>query len=604
MKKALFWLILLLAALFRLPLLQYAEFKGDEALTLFLATRPLFGHPFPPAGLTSSAGILNFPLINYLLFPIVLVTKYPPSISLVIALINVVAIGGFFLLLSKYHGKLVGFVASCLIALSPWMILYSRKIWEQDFLLPLSLPFFLSMYKILDGKRSYWLLFGVSSILLLQIHQLAIVVPFLIFLYFLISKHIPDWKKLLLGIVIGLIPTIPYFWYAVQTHFSNFALTATVGSRFIFHDPTIFLRPLQILSIGDFHTELGQDFAVFASNYHFFYLVSKFTYLAYLLLPIGMVMFWIKNTTYLFFILVILSNLLLFFLVGIEPLMHYIILLVPFIAVIDAFFLSETIKNKKLRPVAIIVCIGYLAALFLFDYAFLAMLSQKHGFHGDYGAGYRESEKGAQQALKKFKNASNYTELQLYYFLPLEYFHGYMPIAQMVFPTQELKKEEPQVEKQFLQTPTSPLLTIHVFAYYTQSADPSWDSVVLLREKAKEHPAFSFLYNRILDEYLGNHYKRLYETPDFLLLYPRHWSANQISNGVELSDDSVAIDIVQLLYQTPTSVHINTHYYAFSSKIIKPDQQNNKQLREYLQGVFQDVEKSLRILKPEPTQNS
>src|SRR5579859_1625744 len=124
-------LILLIAGVLRLLVVQYIEFKGDEALNLFLATRPLFHHPFPPSGITSSAGILNFPLINYLLFPIAIFTLYPPSISFVIALLNVLTIGGFFLLFSKYHGKLTGFVASIIIAVSPWMILYSRKIWEQ-----------------------------------------------------------------------------------------------------------------------------------------------------------------------------------------------------------------------------------------------------------------------------------------------------------------------------------------------------------------------------------------------------------------------------------------------------------------------------------------
>lgn len=555
-KWFLFIVILTISALFRLPLMQYVEFKGDEALNLLLATRSLFHHAFLPAGVTSSAGILNFPLINYLLFPITIFTLYPPTISFVIALLNVLAIGGFFLLFSKYHGKLTAFLASCIIALSPWTILYSRKIWAQDFLLPLSLPLFLSIYKILDEKKKYWLLFGLSSMLLLQIHQLAILFPFFIFIGLLLKKSHPNWKLLFTGIVIGLMPTIPYFYYMVSSHFIDLQLDTTASARFTFHDITTFLRPLQIVSIGNFHTELGDDFAIFAQRFHNIYVLSKLTYLAYILLPIGIILFWVKNRKYRFFAAVSILICATYFIVGIEPLMHYFILLVPFFALFIAFFIAWILQKKKLKPIGVGIVVVYLLSLSAFDYGFLSLLSEKGGLGGEYGAGYITSETQATLALKKFEKAPNYKELELFYFAPREYFHGYMPLGRLLFPYDELKKNELAREKQFIHSPTNPLLATEIFAYYTQSPQPSWSYVVSLKEKSRQHPAFNLVYQPVLNEYLSSHLKRLYDTPDFFLLYPQHWKSEEIDNGVILSDDNIAITVSKLLNPTEAVIPI------------------------------------------------
>lgn len=588
----LFAFILCLSAIFRLPLIQYTEFKGDEALTLFLASRPLFHHPFPPAALTSSAGILNFPLINYLLFPIIIFTLYPPTISFVIALINVITTGGFFLLFSKYHGKLTGFLASCIIGLSPWTILYSRKIWEQDFLLPLSLPFLLSIYKILHGKRNYWFLFGVSSILLLQIHQLAIFIPVVIFLALLFKKQKPLWMMLFFGILTGCIPTIPYFFYAYTTHFSNFHPTNSLVARFLFHDFTTFLRPLQILSIGNFHIEMGDDFALFASKFHSIYLFSKLSYLAYILVPCSFVVFWIKNKAYRFFIITVIAVVILYFILGIEPLMHYYILLVPFIAVNVAFLLTQLIRIKKIQYIGIAVTIMYLLSLTSFDYGFLQFLSEKHGFAGDYGAGYVESEKGAKNDLDRLKNQADFKELKLYYFLPQAYFHGYMPIGKMIFPYAYLKNREANDEENFYKQPHNPRLLLEVFAYYTQSQNPSWDYVTDLHNKAAIHPELGFTFQEVLREYLETNLKRVYETPDFWLLYPRHWSDAITSDGITLTDHMVAIDIQKQSYPFPSSRLLGNNYYSFSSRVV--DKKLGK--IDYANQVFKGILESIRTL--------
>lgn len=587
-------IVLLCAAAFRLPLLQYAEFKGDEALNLLLASWPLFHHPFPPAAQASSAGILNFPLLNYFLFPVVLLTLYPPTISFVIALVNVLTIGGFFLLFTKYHGKLTSFLTCSIIAFSPWAILYSRKIWAQDFLLPLSLPFLWSMYQILEGKKHYsWLLFGLTSMFLLQMHQLAIIVPLLIFVFLLTKKYIPNWKFFTTGIVLGLIPTIPYLWYMASLHFAQFQSNMSLADRFSFHDLTTFLRPLQIISLGDFHSEMGSDFAVFAEHFHLLYLLSKLSYLAYFLLPIGTLFFWIQNKKYRFFILVCFFNLLLFFLIGIQPLMHYFILLLPFFALFVGSLLAFLLRSKKTIMIGLLLILTYMISLVSFDFAFLKMLSQKGGFAGDYGAGFATSEKAAQTDLKRFRKSPNYPELLLFYYAPREFFHGYMPVGSMIFPYQTLKKNEPQLEKQFIKNPTNPLLATQVFEYYTQQQYPSWDYVVSLKEKERQHPAFHFIYQKNLDEYLSSHLKRLYETPDFMLLYPQHWSEQETSHEAILTDGNNEVVITKILQPTPGALFLRSHYYMFVPQTVSQDRKD----KGYTQQTFQEILQSIRTLE-------
>ncbi|HSD98844.1 MAG TPA: glycosyltransferase family 39 protein [Patescibacteria group bacterium] len=572
-KLVLFIFILLLAGAFRLPLMQYVEFKSDEALNLLFASRFLFHHSFLPVSLTSSAGILNFPLINYLLFPIVAFTINPPTISLAIALINVLTIGGFFLLFANYQDKRTAFFASTIIALSPWAILYSRKIWEQDFLLPLSLPFFLSVYAIAYGEKKYWLLFGISSMLLMQIHQLAILLPIFIFVGLLLNKHKPQWKLFISGVLVGLIPTIPYFFYMITTDFQNLYSSTSIVARFSFHAVATFLRPLQIVSIGNFHTELGNDFALFAQQLHVFHLLSKLSYLSYVLLPISMIYVWIKQKKLRFFVVPIITIPLLYFLLGIEPLMHYFILLIPLAALCIALLLTNIFATKKLQALLLLIFILYSSGLFAMDYGFFTILAQKGGLAGDYGAGYASSKLSATAALQKFRNDKNYNELEQFYFSPIEYFHGYMPIGKIIFPYSQLQKNQQAREKQFLHSPNNPILLREVFAYYTQQKNPSWDYVVSLKEKTRIHNEFYFVYNTVLNEYLSSHFKNVYETPDFMLLYPQHWHRIAINNGVALSDNTVTVVITQILSSkdllTVPDSYITTQTTFLSEPIIE-----------------------------------
>ena len=147
----LFLIVIGLSAIFRLTNLDLIEFKTDEASNLFLSSRLLYGHSLPPGGISTSTGILNPPLFNYLLLPFTFISTNPKFITFIIAFTNVIAIGFLYLIIKKYYNITLALIVSLLIAFSPWAIIFSRKIWPPDMV-------FLFLYYHLEGPRAFYLL--------------------------------------------------------------------------------------------------------------------------------------------------------------------------------------------------------------------------------------------------------------------------------------------------------------------------------------------------------------------------------------------------------------------------------------------------------------
>jgi hypothetical protein len=177
------------AAVSRLSRLDLMEFKGDEAVACRLAlhvlgySEPGVGRFFPTAGLVSSIGIPNPPLFVYLVaIPLVIVPS-PIAAAIFIAAANVVAVWLTFIVGTRYFSRFVGLAAAAMLAVSPWSIVFSRKIWAQDLLPVCTTLFALQVHSLLVKRRpragflliviaaaasqlhfSGWILFGVAAV--------------------------------------------------------------------------------------------------------------------------------------------------------------------------------------------------------------------------------------------------------------------------------------------------------------------------------------------------------------------------------------------------------------------------------------------------------
>ena len=126
-------LILAVGAWLRFSHLDLLEFQGDEAYAANLALEFVKHGKLPMAGLMSSVGVTNPPLFIYLLIPMFALSANPAVVSCCIAFLALAAVVVCWHVGRKYYGPVAGLAAAAFFAVSPWAVIYSRKIWAQDF---------------------------------------------------------------------------------------------------------------------------------------------------------------------------------------------------------------------------------------------------------------------------------------------------------------------------------------------------------------------------------------------------------------------------------------------------------------------------------------
>ncbi|GIL14424.1 MAG: hypothetical protein BroJett038_31440 [Chloroflexota bacterium] len=167
-------LVLLVAALMRLGEPGIIEFLHDEAMLSLMAQDWLAGGDFPLTGIPSSVGVPNPPISVYVLTLPYLLSSNPQFATLFIAALNVAGVGLLWWIAHRYLGRVAALAAGLAYALNPWAILYSRKIWAQDFHTPfLLLAIVLGLYGFGENKR--WAQIACLPVLMsaVQIHFAA-----------------------------------------------------------------------------------------------------------------------------------------------------------------------------------------------------------------------------------------------------------------------------------------------------------------------------------------------------------------------------------------------------------------------------------------------
>jgi hypothetical protein len=225
-------LIVILGGFLRLSHMDLLEFKGDEAVAVMLAQKLLRGD-FVGAGLMSSVGVTNPPLFIYVLAPIVAVTGNPVGIGVAIALLNIAAIVICFFIGKLFYNERVGLLAAALFAVSPWAVIYSRKIWAQDFVPLLATATMLAVHGwCVAGKKRdiFWSIF--LPICVAQIHFSGLALTAAVVVIIAILRPRVDWKYAVGGILAALVVAIPYFVHQSRADWSDFRqLVRTVGGQ-------------------------------------------------------------------------------------------------------------------------------------------------------------------------------------------------------------------------------------------------------------------------------------------------------------------------------------------------------------------------------------
>jgi Dolichyl-phosphate-mannose-protein mannosyltransferase len=188
-------LLVVVGAWLRLHNLQAMEFKGDERQSLEMAIQFLNDHPWsstapwPSHGLISSNGVGNAPLFTWMVAAFWALTPHPVGVTALIALVNVLCLVPLWFWARRRMDEQRALLTLALAAVSPFAVLFSRKIWPVDVLLPGLLAVLWSIEWLREGR--FWrgvALAGFGILLISQLHQSGLITAPLLLVAFLIQR--------------------------------------------------------------------------------------------------------------------------------------------------------------------------------------------------------------------------------------------------------------------------------------------------------------------------------------------------------------------------------------------------------------------------------
>ncbi len=224
--------IVLLSASLRLGSSGVVEFKRDEANLSQLALDMANGRSFPLLGIGSSVGVPNAPFNVYILAIPYLISSSPLTATQFIELLNIIAVVLVYCLAWRYCGIVAAITASLIYAVSPWGVIFSRKIWAQDmlplfFLLTLGSGFLGFVERRRIAQAAFFPLLVITG----QIHYGAFVIlPAALWLFWHGYRQRTLTRALGVGCVIAVILVIPYAVGVLQASRSAGGLQTLLSS--------------------------------------------------------------------------------------------------------------------------------------------------------------------------------------------------------------------------------------------------------------------------------------------------------------------------------------------------------------------------------------
>jgi hypothetical protein len=220
--------ILLAGAWLRFSRLDLLEFQSDEAYAAQLAVDFVRNGNFPLAGLMSSVGVTNPPLFIYLLIPMFMVSSSPVFVSGCIAVLGLLSVLATWHVGRKYYGSVVGLVAAAFFAVSPWAVIYSRKIWAQDFVPVLATGSIWAMHALVLGKNPravFWVV--MLPLCVAQVHFSGVIMTASVALMILWLRPRMDWRYAVGGLMGALVLLAPYVKFQVDTGWRDFKVAVS-----------------------------------------------------------------------------------------------------------------------------------------------------------------------------------------------------------------------------------------------------------------------------------------------------------------------------------------------------------------------------------------
>ncbi|OGG01848.1 hypothetical protein A2Z33_01185 [Candidatus Gottesmanbacteria bacterium RBG_16_52_11] len=408
-------LVTLVLRIFRIDLMI---FNLDQIGIWFTNSR-FYEQPFLiTKGTYASIGIWNLPLFHYLLIPLTVISREPVAVTMVFVLLNTAATIYFYSALKRYYSGLTILVATVILAVSPWLVIYSRTIWQPSMLFPLVVPVVFLLHQVILGKNpknTFWLFLLLS--LIAQIHISGYVLILLVTGIFIMYKVRIRWGSLLLGLFIGFLWTLPYIYY--QLHSSpvcpdcrNFLVYAGKPKNFDGKNITL---GLQIVNGNGFDFFLGDNLTPFMASIRAKEVSSVIFWGGNFLVLSGFYQILRHLKRYRFLIIVSVAYPVFYFLTRTKFYMHYYVLSAPFIALIMGIGFTGLLK--KIQPVRWKMLLSaVVSGIFIFQVIFIfglyKYIEKTVKISTNYGIIYSVLEDFSRMYLSDYRSRKDYTTLR------------------------------------------------------------------------------------------------------------------------------------------------------------------------------------------------
>lgn len=343
----------------------------------------------------------------------------PIVVSAFIALLNVLAIVLTFKFAKDFFNERIALITSALIAVSPFALIYSRKIWNPDLLFPFSVILLYSLYSFAVNKKSKYIIpIFISSATLLQLHPVTLFLsPIVLFVLLRFHKSI-NIKHLSVGLIAAFLLFSPFIYFELQNNFKNTETLISTSGLFKFDKiNTIAIQHIASLTSGsNFDYILGDSAKSFYSSIlnlqQFFVVENILLFFAFLILIYSAKNPFSNFKHFLLLIWMIVPILILFFFNG-PQYPHHLIMLYPVqflaIAILFDFILEKSKKmnyGRRIEFIAICVLILTFSVQVIFDQAFFNFLSYNGGTTGFYEIGVKHKIDVAKYVANTSENFS------------------------------------------------------------------------------------------------------------------------------------------------------------------------------------------------------
>ncbi|HLE27974.1 MAG TPA: hypothetical protein VI793_07650 [Anaerolineales bacterium] len=197
----------------------YAEMGVDQSITLNLALEWVHGGPLPLVSMKSSIGVFNPPLAEYLYALALALHPDVLSVPWVVALVNLAGLLAAGLATTRVFGWRVGWWATLLFCVNPWVVHFSRSVWMQNFAPGFAALLYacVLLYFTYDQRPVYLILAAVFLSATIQVHLTAAVLCLALLIVGARFFRRLKIRPLLLGGVIFLLSFAPFIIYQLRT---------------------------------------------------------------------------------------------------------------------------------------------------------------------------------------------------------------------------------------------------------------------------------------------------------------------------------------------------------------------------------------------------